>query len=106
MEDNTADSGMDKGAERVIQDCLYAAVMLNQRASRMRGFFMCKEGKQTMKIAIEQNGKVIWMRDTTTLEGVACTNYVKDGTQQRIITALEDALAQAKGELLCWDNRD
>ncbi|MHA0949552.1 Rrf2 family transcriptional regulator [Enterobacter ludwigii] len=45
-----------------------------------------------MKIAIEQKGKVIWMRNTTTLEGIACKNYVMDGTQQRIITALEDAL--------------
>lgn len=59
-----------------------------------------------MRIEISENGAVIWMRDTKTLEGLACTNYAKDGTQQKIITALEDALVQSKGELLCWDNGD
>ncbi len=46
------------------------------------------------------------MRDTKTLEGLACTSYAKDGTQQKIITALEDALSQAKGELLCSNYTD
>ncbi|BFT80925.1 hypothetical protein GVv1_17170 [Enterobacter pseudoroggenkampii] len=59
-----------------------------------------------MRIEISENGQVIWMRDTKTLEGLACTSYVKDGTQLRIITALEGALVQAKGEHLCWDNTD
>ncbi|BCT19804.1 TPA: Rrf2 family transcriptional regulator [Enterobacter asburiae] len=59
-----------------------------------------------MKVNVEQNGETIWMRDNETFEGIACTSYVKDGTQQKIITALEDALNQAKGELLCWDDRD
>lgn len=59
-----------------------------------------------MRIEISEGGEVIWMRDTKTLEGLACTNYAKDGTQQKIITALEDALSQAKGELLCSNHTD
>ena len=59
-----------------------------------------------MRTEISENGQVIWMRDTKTLEGLACTNYAKDGTQQRIITVLEDALNQANGELLCSDHAD
>ncbi|HEE0042150.1 TPA: Rrf2 family transcriptional regulator [Citrobacter freundii] len=59
-----------------------------------------------MNVSVIEGGDVIWMRDSETLEGIACTSYVKDGTQQKIITALEDALNQAKGEQLCWDNGD
>ncbi|SHG32270.1 hypothetical protein SAMN05428958_101707 [Pantoea sesami] len=59
-----------------------------------------------MKITIERDNEVIWMLDNVTLEGVACTSYIKDGTQHEIIAALEDALSQAKGEALCWDNRN
>lgn len=59
-----------------------------------------------MKILVEHNSKVIWMRDNETSEGVACRSYIKDGVQQKIIAALEDALAQAKGELLCWNDSD
>lgn len=59
-----------------------------------------------MKIIVEKDGETIWMRDGETLEGMACTGYAKDGTQQKIITVLEEALTQAKGELLCWNNSD
>jgi hypothetical protein len=59
-----------------------------------------------MKITIERNNEVIWMRDNETLEGIGCTSYIKDGTQHEIIAVLEDALSQAKGEALCWDNRN
>ncbi|CAM8223340.1 Rrf2 family transcriptional regulator [Klebsiella michiganensis] len=57
-----------------------------------------------MKVAIEVNGEVIWYRDSETLEGMASLGYLKDGTQQKIIAALEDALNQAKGEHLCWND--
>jgi hypothetical protein len=57
-----------------------------------------------MKVAIEVNGEVIWYRDSETLEGMASLGYLKDGTQQKIIAALEDALNQAKGERLCWND--
>lgn len=57
-----------------------------------------------MKVAIEVNGEVIWYRDSETLEGMASLGYLKDGTQQKIIAALEDALNQAKGEQLCWND--
>ncbi|MGV1177113.1 hypothetical protein [Enterobacter roggenkampii] len=36
-----------------------------------------------MKFNVEQNSETIWMRDNETLEGNACTSYVKDGTQQK-----------------------
>ncbi len=59
-----------------------------------------------MQINVTRNGEVIWMRDSVTLEGMASQGYVKDGTQHHIIAVLKDALAQAEGELLCWDDSD
>ncbi|MCK6925395.1 Rrf2 family transcriptional regulator [Enterobacter roggenkampii] len=59
-----------------------------------------------MKVEIKNGGEVIWARDSNSLEGIASRGYLKDGTQQKIITALEDALSQAKGELLCSDDAD
>lgn len=59
-----------------------------------------------MQIKIINNGEVIWMRDTVTLEGMASRGYVKDGMQNKIIAVLKYALAQAEGELLCCDNSD
>ncbi|HBQ9172743.1 Rrf2 family transcriptional regulator [Klebsiella pneumoniae] len=59
-----------------------------------------------MKVAIEVNGEVIWYRDSETLEGMASLGYLKDGTQQKIIAALEDALFQAKGQMLLPDYVD
>ncbi|MCQ9087402.1 hypothetical protein [Vibrio alginolyticus] len=57
-----------------------------------------------MKITVEHEGDVIWARDTESNQGTACTAYTKDGTQEKIIAALESALEQAKGELLCRNN--
>ncbi|WP_432692866.1 Rrf2 family transcriptional regulator [Morganella morganii] len=57
-----------------------------------------------MKVVIEVGGVVIWFRDEEKKEGMASAGYIKDGTQQKIISALESALKQAKGEQLCWDN--
>ncbi|MFG0782415.1 Rrf2 family transcriptional regulator [Raoultella sp. TYF_8] len=57
-----------------------------------------------MKVAIEVNGEVIWYRDSEKQEGMASLGYLKDGTQQKIIAALKDALNQAKGEQLCWND--
>lgn len=59
-----------------------------------------------MEVSIIENGEVIWMRNATTSVGVACTNYLKDGTQQKIIAALEEALSQAKSEMLSWNDTD
>lgn len=59
-----------------------------------------------MKVSIEVNGEVIWYRDSKTLEGMASLGYLKDGTQQQIIAALEDALFQAKGQMLLPDYVD
>lgn len=57
-----------------------------------------------MKVVIENKNKVIWYRDNEKREGMASTGYIKDGTQQKIISALESALEQAKSELLCWND--
>lgn len=59
-----------------------------------------------MRVEIKNGGEVIWTRDSNSLEGMASLGYLKDGTQQKIITALEGALHQAKGELLCSDDAD
>lgn len=59
-----------------------------------------------MKVEIKNGGEVIWARDSNSLEGIASPGHLKDGTQQKIITALEKALSQAKGELLCSDDAD
>lgn len=53
-----------------------------------------------MKVEIKKDGEVIWSRDFITLEGIASLGYLKDGTQQKIIAALEEALIQAKAQLL------
>lgn len=59
-----------------------------------------------MKVAIEVNGEVIWYRDSDKQEGVASLGYLKDGTQQKIIAALEEGLFQAKGQMLLPDYVD
>lgn len=59
-----------------------------------------------MKVAIEVNGEVIWYRDSDKQEGMASLGYLKDGTQQKIIAALEEALFQAKGQILLPDYVD
>ncbi|HDU2486512.1 TPA: Rrf2 family transcriptional regulator [Klebsiella pneumoniae] len=59
-----------------------------------------------MKVAIEVNGEVIWYRDSEKQEGMASLGYLKDGTQQKIIAALEGALFQAKGQMLLPDYVD
>ncbi len=52
-----------------------------------------------MRVIIKREGEIIWYRDEGKKEGVASTSYKKDGTQQKIISALESALVQAKAEL-------
>lgn len=59
-----------------------------------------------MKVSIEVNGKTIWYRDEEKLEGMMSTGYIKDGTQEKIIAALESALFQAKGQMQLADNVD
>ncbi|XLF24570.1 Rrf2 family transcriptional regulator [Klebsiella pneumoniae] len=59
-----------------------------------------------MKVAIEVNGEVIWYRDSDKQEGMASLGYLKDGTQQKIIAALEEALFRAKGQMLLPDYVD
>ena len=59
-----------------------------------------------MKVAIEVIGEGIWDRDSDKKEGGASLGYLKDGTQQKIIAALEEALFQAKGQMLLPDYVD
>lgn len=57
-----------------------------------------------MKVSIESNGEVIWYIDTDKREGMTSRGYIADGTQKQIISALEGALHQANGEMLCGDS--
>ncbi len=57
-----------------------------------------------MKVIVEHEGEAIWMRDTKSNQGITCVTYSKDGTQEKIIAALELALKQANGELLCGND--
>ena len=59
-----------------------------------------------MKVEIKNGGEVILARDLNSLEGIGSLGHLKDGTQQKIITALEEALSQGKGEFLCSDDAD
>lgn len=59
-------------------------------------------GQQTgLKVTVSDKDDVLWMRDSSNQEGIISLGYLKDGTQQRIIAALEDALFQAKGQVSC-----
>lgn len=55
---------------------------------------------------IETPKGIIWMRDAETGEGIASRGYLEDGTQQKIIAALEEALFQAKGQAGLVNNVD
>lgn len=52
-----------------------------------------------MKVTVEHNGETIWSRDSESGEGMASRGYLTDGTQQKIISALINALTQANGEM-------
>lgn len=65
---------------------------------------MNAEKQAGLKVTVSDKDDVLWMRDSATLEGIMSLGYLKDGTQQRIITALEDALEQAKGQMSCWSD--
>ncbi|EAO8184604.1 hypothetical protein AHV57_28765, partial [Salmonella enterica] len=67
---------------------------------------MNAEKQAGLKVTVSDKDDVLWMRNSATLEGIASRGYLKDGTQQKIIAALEHALGQAQGELLCWNNTD
>lgn len=47
-----------------------------------------------MKVTITEMEQCLWMRDSSTGEGIASKGYIKDGTQEKIIAALEEALLQ------------
>lgn len=64
------------------------------------------EKQAGLKVTVSDKDDALWMRNSATLEGIASRGYLKDGTQQKIIAALEHALGQARGELLCWNNTD
>lgn len=60
---------------------------------------MNSEQQTGLRVTVSDKDDVLWMRDSATLEGIMSLGYLKDGTQQRIIAALEDALFQAKSQL-------
>lgn len=67
---------------------------------------MNSEQQAGLKVTVSDKDDALWMRNSATLEGISSRGYLKDGTQQKIIAALEHALGQARGELLCWNNTD
>lgn len=62
-----------------------------------------------MDVKVYSNdNKLLWAfgRKGAFTSGIACTKYLHDGTQQKIISALKAAILQAEGELSVSDNTD
>lgn len=59
-----------------------------------------------MNIIIQEAGNVIWAESDDMGEGICSAGYVRDGTQDRIISALEHALVCARFQRSCWLNGD
>lgn len=59
-----------------------------------------------MRVIIDSEGETIWMRDAKSNIGITCMAYEKDGMKEKIISALEEALKQAKSQSLGWDDRN
>lgn len=51
-----------------------------------------------MKVIIFKDSQEIWERDTHSKENCTSLSFIKDGTQQQIIAALEESLAQARAQ--------
>ncbi|MEY8769035.1 Rrf2 family transcriptional regulator [Erwinia sp. ACCC 02193] len=51
-----------------------------------------------MKVIIFAKGTEIWARDTLSKENRLSLSFLKDGTQQQIIAALEESLTQARAQ--------
>lgn len=52
-----------------------------------------------MKVQVlNDSGEILWSYDHQVREGFTSTQYLKDGTQNQIVTALEMAHQQATGE--------
>ena len=54
----------------------------------------------------DEDGTIVWEHGTDACQrmGITCTTYVRDGTIQQVIEALELALSQARGELRVFDD--
>ncbi|WP_249921482.1 hypothetical protein, partial [Escherichia coli] len=50
------------------------------------------------------NNKLLWSYDTVSQKHIMNMTFIKDGTQQKIITALASALTQATSQILLSDN--
>lgn len=59
-----------------------------------------------MNIIIQDAGNIIWAESDDLGEGICSTGYARDGTQDRIISALEHALVCARFQRSCWLNGD
>ena len=59
-----------------------------------------------MIVQVIENNEVIWEYGECDgiMKGIACTSYIADGTQQKIIDALNTALDQAVGEKEVFPN--
>jgi hypothetical protein len=70
----------------------------------MRRFRMPPEYSNMKIQALNDQGDVIWERGQDA--GMASCDYVRNGMQQQIIRALTEAVQQAEGELLAFDDAD
>lgn len=51
-----------------------------------------------MKVILFKNGQEVWARDIYSKENHTSLSFIKDGTQQQIIAALEESLTQARAQ--------
>jgi hypothetical protein len=53
-----------------------------------------------MKVLVQaDNGSLLWWREADPASGFTADSYLHDGTQQKIIAALVESLAEARGQL-------
>jgi hypothetical protein len=53
-----------------------------------------------MKVFVQgDDGTLLWWRDAAPAGGFTADGYLQDGTQQKIIAALIEALGEARGQL-------
>ena len=55
-----------------------------------------------------EGGQVIWLRgrEKGVPVGQSCTTYAQDGTLQKVKAALQEALIEVEGQLLCFNPVD
>ena len=63
----------------------------------------CPKSNLRVRI-VDENGEVIWERGQG--RGITSRAYATDGTLEGVVASLEDALKQAKGQLISFQEVD